>query len=105
MKNYEVKVTLEAKALVRERLLYILLELQNEQAYKAVKADYLQTLKRLSEMAGSIRDSEESELAKRNLKKIFFDKHDYLLLYRLNGFVAEVVGMFHMREQYWKKMP
>ena len=104
MNKYNVKITPEAKALVRERLLYILLELQNEQAYEAVKADYQNTLKRLSDMAGTIGDSKEPELVKRNLKKIFFKKHDYLLLFRVNGSVAEVIGMFHMREQYEKKV-
>ena len=104
METYEVRVTPEAKHLVREHLLYLLLEIQNEQAYDAVKEDYFNTLNRLTNIAGAIGDHPNKKLRERNIRMILFEKHNYLLLFRVKGSVAEVLGMFHESEQYEEKV-
>lgn len=51
-----------------------------------------------------IRESRFKELRDRGLKQIFFDKHDYVMLYRINGDVAEVAKIFHTSEDYQNKL-
>lgn len=107
MKKYRIEIVPEAEEQLRKYLAYILFVLNNEQAYKAVKNDYYETLERLSELAGIIRDPDEPELLERGLKKIFFERHDYVILFRLREGrepIAEIVKIFHTLEDYPNKI-
>ncbi len=104
MKEYRVILAPEAEEQIGRYLAYLLFVLQSEQAYDAVKADYYRTLERLTREAGMIRESRFKELRDRGLKQIFFDKHDYVMLYRINGDVAEVAKIFHTSEDYQNKL-
>lgn len=107
MKTYKVEVVPEAEEKLREYLSYLLFIKRSRQAYDAVREDYTRTLKKLRNLAGSIREPDEPELVKRGLKKILFDKHDYFLLYEIeNGEkpVARVIDMFHSLEDFVRKL-
>ena len=100
MKKYEVRVTAEALEQLRDRLSYLLFVKQSEQAYDAVLADYYETIDRLSDMAGTIRTPDEPELVERDLKKMLFLHHDYVVLFRIEGDIVYVVKIFHTSEDY-----
>ena len=103
MQKYRVQVVPEAEEKAKEYFAYLLFVKRSYQAYKAVKADYRETLKRLQDLAGSIRPPEEPELVERGLKKILFDKHKYFLLYEIidgEKPIARVIDMFHESENY-----
>ncbi len=109
MKEYRVIVAPEAEQQIMSYLAYILFVLNSEQAYKSVKGDYYKTLERLKTNAGSIRNPGEPELLERNLKKILFKDHNYVMLFRVTDEdsempVAEVVKIFHTLEDYQNKL-
>ena len=72
---------------------YLLVEKLNEQAAKAVLDDYDETIDELEKVAGSLKPSDDSELSE--YRKIRLRRHDYYLLYRLEGDTAVVDRMFH----------
>ena len=104
MDRYSVEITDEAEAQLEEYLEYLLFELNSEQAYEAVRDDYYDTLERLTKIAGKIPVSDKPNLAIRNLRAIFFSKHDYVILYRLVGNVAEIIKIYHTLEDYENKV-
>ncbi len=104
MDEYKVKITEEAEAQIEGYLEYLLLKFRSEQAYNAVKDDYYHTLERLTKVAGTLKIDDDPRLASLNIRKIFFEKHDYVILYRLNGDVAEVLKIYHTLEDYTNKM-
>ena len=94
----------EGEEQIQRYLAYILFVFQREDAYKAVKADYYDTLKRLSQNADIIGESRLEELRDRGLRQIFFSKHKYVILFRVKCDAAEVVKIFHTSEDYQNKL-
>ena len=72
MDEYSVEITEEAEAQIEEYLAYLLFDLNSEQAYEAVRDDYYNTLERLTKVAGMMPISDKPNLARRNLRAIFF---------------------------------
>ena len=58
----------------------------------------------MKRVAGSIHDSLKSELANRELKEMFFQRHDYVMLFWMDGDEAVVVYIFHTSEDYENKL-
>ena len=104
MKKYRVTVTPEALDALNRYLSYLLFVKKNEQAYDLVLKDYFDTIDHLTRLAGSRPDSLKPELAARGLKEMYFQKHDYVLLYWMDGDEAVVVYMFHTLEDYQNKL-
>ena len=104
MKTYEVKVTSQAELQMKEYLAYLLYVKLNEQAYESVRTDFHETVDQLALVADSMQDAEEYELAKRKLRKMYFRRHDYVMLYRIREDVVEILYVFHMSEDYVKKL-
>ena len=107
MKKYRIEIVPEAEEQIREYLAYILIVFRNKQAYEAVKEDYRNTLTRLSNIAGSIGEPDEDELRIRGLKKILFEKHNYVILYRTiegDSPIARIVKIYHTSEDYLRKL-
>ena len=55
-------------------------------------------------MAGTIRSPDEPELVERDLKKMLFLHHDYVVLFRIGGDIAYIVKIFHTSEDYVRKL-
>lgn len=104
MKKYKVVVSADAEADLFRYRDYLLKEKRSKQAAKNVVLDYRETRKVLENVAGSLREPESDELRKRGLKRINFLKHDYFLLYKIEGNTAYVTNMFHTLEDYEKKL-
>ena len=104
MKEYKVTITPEALEDLNRYLSYLLFVKKSEQAYDAVLEDYFETRDHLTRVAGSRPDSQKPELANRGLKEMYFQRHDYVLLYWIDGDEAVVVYMFHTSEDYQNKI-
>ncbi len=104
MKTYKVVITDKAKPQMRLYLRYLKNDLKNPQAAKAVRDDYKETIKQLRNVTGSLKDCDNPNLAKRNLKRICFQRHDYVMLYRVEDNIATVVRIYHMLQDYENKM-
>ena len=100
MKEFQVVITAEAKSQMREYLSYIKIELKNPQAVRAVRDDWKETTKQLRTVAGSLPLCSNPKLAIRNLHKIHFQRHSFVMLFRINGDTAEVVNIYHDLQDY-----
>ena len=55
-------------------------------------------------MAESFRYCNDSYLAGRGYRKIMLSRHDYLILYRVVDDEVQISGVFHMLENYARKL-
>lgn len=104
MKQYKVIILSEAQKDLQKRIDYIVFRLNNKHAAKNVILDYLNTIKTLSHIAGSIRISDNKLLQERNLKRLNFQKHDYYLLFKIEDNIVKVTNIFHGREDVDEKL-
>ncbi len=93
MKKYSVVVTEDVQNDLDNFVYYLLVEKLNDQAANALLDDYDETLDELVNVAGSLKSLEDLELME--YRKIRLRRHDYYLLYRLEGESAVVDRMFH----------
>ena len=104
MKTYQVIIEPEAKRQIRRHLFYIKTRLKNPQAAESVYTDFLTSAGKLSTAAGSIKEAEDEELIRRNLKRKNFDRHEYFMLFKVDDGEARVTNVFHFRENYIAKL-
>ena len=76
----------------------------SKQAANSVIDDDYDTIDRLESIAGSIRIEDDSMCAAFGYRRINFLRHDYFMLYRLEGNTAIIDRMFHQREDYRNKI-
>ena len=104
MKTYSVIVEPEAQKQMRRHLSYIKNKLKNPQATDSVYRDFLASVGKLSTIAGSIKEPEDEALIKRGLKRKNFDRHEYFVLFKVDGDKAKVTNVFHFRENFIAKL-
>ena len=104
MKEYKVTITPEAIDDLNRYLSYLLFVKKSEQAYDALLEDYYDTVDELSRVAVALKMPSDPELSSRGLKKIFFKKHKYVMLYLMDGDEVIVVYIFHMLEDCKNKL-
>ncbi len=85
---------------MREILYHIRYRLKNPQAAKSVKKDLNETKEKLSLVAESIKLCDEPELKKYEYRVIFFQRHRYVMLYRVSGETVYVDGIYHELQNY-----
>ncbi len=100
MKKYRVRLTKEAREQLRRHLQYIYNVLQNAQAAKAIRDDVRETQEALSEIADSIKSSDNPRLAKRGIKKIHLRRHNYVMLFHIDSDTVYVDYIFHGLQDY-----
>lgn len=82
---------------------YITYEKQNPFAGDAIHRDAIETGHVLSRVAASLSFCKSRRLAKLGYRKILFQKHKYLFIYRLDGNVAIVEAVYHQSQDYENK--
>ncbi len=97
---YKVIIMPPAKRRLDMYVYYTIETLRNRQAAKAILADAKATAKRLSRVADSLKVCDNPILAKYGYRKIRFEKHDFVMLYRILDGQAIVDGMFHELQDY-----
>ena len=98
MRLFHVSSTPDASADVLRHFLYIKLHLRNPEAADSYLMDYDDTVEMLSKSAGSLRIGEAPIMRERSLRRINFLRHDYFLVYRVNGNEAEIIAVGHSDE-------
>lgn len=97
---YKVVITPIANHQLEMYISHTLTEFKNRQAAKAISNDARITKKRLENVAGSLALCENETLAKYGYRRIFFDKHDYFMVYRIDGDTVIVEAMYHQLQDY-----
>ncbi len=85
---------------LKQILLYIQYKLRNPIAARNVRRDAKETKRKLTYLAESIKLCDEPELAKRGYRIIFFKKHNYFMLYRVDGNIVYIDAIFHGLQNY-----
>lgn len=97
---YKVIVMPPAKRRLDMYVCYTIETLKNRQAAKAILADAKATVRRLSTVADSIKICDAPALAKYGYRKIRFEKHAFVMIYRIQDRQVIVDGMFHELQDY-----
>lgn len=97
---YKVVVTDRAKEHFRYILSYIKFVLKNPSAAKSVQRDMNETKRKLTYLAESLKLCGEPELALQGYRVILFQKHEYLMLYRVEKSIVYVDGIYHQFQNY-----
>lgn len=101
MTTYKVMITDHAKEQLKAYISYILEEFRNRQAAKAVRDDAAATMRRLQHVAGSLKMMENPNM--KGYWKIHFLKHDYVMIYHIEGSMVYVDRIYHELQDYERK--
>ena len=95
LQRWSVKETKDVLNDLDRYIRYLLFVKKNEQAADAVLSDYDDTIAELEAVAGSLALMKNPRYAAKGYRVIRFKKHDYYLIYRVEGDVAVVYQMLH----------
>ena len=104
MKTYHVFITDDAKADLRRYTDYLKKIKNSPQAAKNIASDFRETRKKLENVAGILTEPASDVLKSKGLKRINFLKHDYFMLYRIEGKNAFITNIFHALEDFENKL-
>ncbi len=100
MGTYDVIISPKALSQLNDYVDYIHFTLANPQAAKSVWQDALDTADTLETSAGSLNFCKHPKLKQLGYHPIFFRRHDYVMLYRIDGSTAYVEAIYHMLQDY-----
>ncbi len=88
-----------------DRIVYHLVNKKhNPYAARNVLNDYSETITKLSYLADSQPIPDSAILRDRKLKRFKFSRHDYFLLFSIEGNTVIITNIFHAREDYENKL-
>ena len=99
--GYKVIVSPRAKLYLKNIVQYVKYVLKNPTAAERIFQDAEKTMNKLTYLAESLKVCEEPELAEQGYRVILFQKHDYMILYRVDGEFVFVDGVFHRLQDYY----
>ena len=97
---YKVIITTPAQRKLDNYVFYTLSTLKNEDAARAILEDAEKTKKILANMANINAFCNDEVLRKHGYRKQHFQKHRYLMIYRICDDMAVVEGMYHELQDY-----
>jgi len=100
MDSYEVIITPRALAQLESYISYIQYTLLNKQAAESVWQDALSTAEALEASAGSLRSCRHPILKEMGYHPIFFKRHAYVMLYRIEDHTVFVDAIYHQLQDY-----
>ena len=100
MVSYKVIVSPGALAQLDDYISYVHYTLLNPIAAKSILNDAKKTRETLAKVAGSLKFCDHPALHELGYHAIKFEKHDYAMLYRVEGETAYVDGIYHMMQDY-----
>ena len=104
MKMYHTVATPEARDDLRRYVSYVKNVKKNLQAARSIVDDFEEVRKSLEILAGTIGEPDSQKLRDLRLKRINFKKHDYFLLFMVEGDIAKITNMFYAGEDFEKKL-
>ena len=100
MDTYKVILSPQALSQLKDYHEYILYTLLNEQAAKSMWDDAMDTVRRISVVAGSLKLCDNPKLNELGYRMIRFKTHQYVMLYRIEGYTAYVDAVYHQLQNY-----
>ncbi len=100
MVSYKVVVSPKALAQLDDYISYVHYTLLNPIAAKSILNDAKETRETLAKVAGSLKLCDHPTLHKLGYHAIKFEKHDYAMLYRVEGETVYVDGIYHLMQDY-----
>lgn len=100
MDSYKVVISERAESQLSDYIEYIYFTLLNDQAARSVYQDAVETWERLSNMAGSLKYCSHPVLRKKRIQVIPFKRHQYVMLYRVEGEIVYVEAIYHQKQDY-----
>lgn len=100
MDLYDVIISPKALAQLNDYIDYLQNTLLNEQAAYNVWQDALETRDKLSKVAGSSKSCAHPQLKKHGYHIVYFMRHRYLMLYRIESTTAYVDAIYHQLQDY-----
>ena len=97
---YKVIISPKALEQLDDYISYIHYTLLNPAAAQSMLSDAEKTRKTLELSAGSLKLCSHSLLHELGYRVIKFEKHNYAMLYRIEGDIAYVDGIYHMMQDY-----
>lgn len=100
MVSYEVIISPKALAQLDSYIDYIQYTLFNPQAAMAVWQDAVDTAEELQKVAGSLRYCTKPVLKNLGYRPMFFLRHDYVMLFRVEESTVYVEAVYHQLQDY-----
>ena len=100
MDSFEVIITPQAREMLERYVDYIQYTLLNEQAAESVWQDAVKTIGALQLTALAHRISTHPVLKKLDYRLAFFQKHSYVILYRVEERMVYVEAIYHTLQDY-----
>lgn len=100
MVSYKVITTPKALQQLDSYISYIQYTLLNDEAANSVWQDAIDTATELENVAGSLRPCKNLKLKELGYHPMFFLRHNYVMLYRIEGSIVYVDGIYHQLQDY-----
>lgn len=100
MDSFEVIVSPKALSQLDSYIDYVQYTLLYAQATEQVWQDAVKTVERLEKAAGSLPFCAHPKLRELGYRFILFNRHRYIMLYRLQGHCAYVEAVYHLQQDY-----
>lgn len=100
MLSYKVISSPKALSQLDSYIGYVYYTLLNPIAAQNILHDAKETRKALAKVAGSLKLCDHPKLHELGYHAIKFERHDYVMLYRVDGGTAYVEGIYHMMQDY-----
>ena len=98
--RFDVEISELAEKQYDNILNYLAFKLKNPQAVLAVADDFDMAVSHLEETAESFEYCRSKRLADMGLRKLHFDNHRYLLVYRVEEKKVIIEGIYHELQDY-----
>ena len=100
MVSYKGIISPKALSQLDDYISYVRYTLLNPIAAESIWRDAKETRETLATVAGSLKLCDHPTLHEIGYHAIKFEKHDYAMLYRVEGETAYVDGIYHMMQDY-----
>ncbi len=100
MDSFNVIISPKALSQLNDYIDYLQYTLLNDQAAHYVWQDALETKERLSRIADSLKFCTHPQLKKNGYRVIYFMRHRYLMLYRIERATVYVDAIYHQLQDY-----
>jgi plasmid stabilization system protein ParE len=101
---YKLMITDRAEELLDQLVNYILFKFNNQSAAKHLLDGIEQLYNRLEDNPYQFADSRDSMLKSQGYKEAVVKDMDYILIFRIDGDIVYVLGIFHQLENYKDKL-
>ena len=101
---YRLIITERTEELLEQLVNYILYKFRNEQAARHLLDGIEQLYDRLEDNPYQFADCRDSFLKSKGYKEPVVNDMDYILIFRIEGNVVYVLGIFHQLENYKDKL-